>query len=128
MRGRRVQPSELAEAVEEELDRFEDATLGEVREAVRDTAESVRDDIERHAPRRTGAYARSWSVAVEEQTATEVKMAVHSTNRYELTHLLEFGHAKRGGGRVAGIPHIAPARDRGEETLERELEREVGHG
>lgn len=126
--GTRTDPAKLADAVIGELDRFARATMGEVKEAVRDTADAVRDDIEEHAPRRTGAYARSWSVAVEKETGTEVEMAVHSTNRYQLTHLLEFGHAKRGGGRVAAIPHIAPARERGERRLASELEREIGHG
>lgn len=126
--GKRIDPAQLADEVIGELDRYAHATMGEVKEAVRDTADSVRDDIERHAPRRTGAYARSWSVAVEKETAEEITMAVHSTDRYEFTHLLEFGHAKRGGGRVAAIPHIAPARERGEKKLEQELEREIGRG
>ena len=126
--GVRTGPGELADAVIGELDRYAEATMGEVKEAVRETAESVRGDIEEHAPRRTGAYARSWSAAVEKETGTEFEMAVHSTDRYQLTHLLEFGHAKRGGGRVAAIPHIAPARERGERKLSEELEREIGHG
>lgn len=54
----------------------------------------------------SGKYARGWTYEVEE---SRLGTTVTLYNRTPgLPHLLENGHAKRGGGRVAGRSHIAP--------------------
>ena len=89
---------------------------------------TVRKDIEASAPRDTGDYAKSWAVKTTKESANILQVTVHSRNRYQIAHLLEHGHAKRGGGRVAARPHIAAAEEAGIEQLEREIERSLTNG
>jgi hypothetical protein len=69
----------------------------------------VKKEIQANAPKDSGAYAKSWSVKNMKENSHALELTVYSRNRYQLAHLLEFGHAKRGGGRVPGRAHIAPA-------------------
>lgn len=89
---------------------------------------SVRKEIQQNAPADTGAYAKSWAVKTEKETSDSLQLIVHSKNRYPLAHLLEHGHAKRGGGRVAGKAHITPAEEKAVRQLEEEIERSLQNG
>lgn len=62
----------------------------------------------------TGKYASGWRSTVEENRFG-AKATLHNARLPGLPHLLENGHAKRGGGRVHGTVHIEP--------VERELDR-----
>ena len=93
------------------------AQLDEVKEAVRTVSEDVKAEIQSRAPVKTGKYKKSWTVTKVEETAQSLVNTVHSAKHYRLTHLLENGHAKRGGGRTRSFPHIAP----GEALAEKEL-------
>lgn len=55
----------------------------------------------------TGKYAAGWSYSLEEGRLG-IQGIIYNKNVPGLPHLLEKGHAKRGGGRVSGRAHIAP--------------------
>lgn len=119
--GNTVRIDELADAVMEGLVEYADLAADEVKGAVKKAGAAVRRDIADHAPKRTGAYGKSWAVRNTRETADSLEVTVYSRNRYWLAHLLEFGHAKRGGGRVPGKAHIAPAVRVFEQEIERAL-------
>ena len=119
--GRNVQIDSLADAIMDTLEEYADLAAEDVKQAVKDAGDVVKDDIRSHAPKDTGDYAKSWAVKKVKETSNRLTVAVHSRNRYQLAHLLEFGHAKRSGGRVAAQPHIASAEQKGMEYLEEEI-------
>lgn len=112
----------LADEIMKGLTEYSDLAETEMKKAVRKTATSVKKEISANAPKRTGKYAKSWTSKKTKETSHSLEMTVHSKNRYQLAHLLEKGHAKRGGGRVSGRPHIAPAEESGVQMLENLIE------
>ena len=113
----------LAKTIMEGIQEYADVASEDVKTAVRKAGKNVKAEISANAPRRTGAYAKSWTVKTEKETANSLEVVVHSKNRYQIAHLLEHGHAKRGGGRVSARPHIAAAEEAGIEQLQRDIER-----
>ena len=121
--GRTIQIDELADVINEGLKEYADLATEDLKAAVRKSAKAVKDQINGSAPVRTGRYAKSWKVKTTAENANGLEQTVYSPNRYMLSHLLEKGHAKRGGGRVRAIPHIAPAEEMGIEMFEGLIEK-----
>lgn len=121
--SRTVSIDEMAAAINEGLEEYANLSAEGVKSAVKKTSKAVKDQINGSAPVRTGRYAKSWKVKTIAESSQSLKQTVYSPNRYMLSHLLEKGHAKRGGGRVRAIPHIAPAEEMGIEMLEDLIEK-----
>ena len=119
----KVSVSGLADAVMEGLVEYAELATEDMKAAVKKAGQTVRKEIQAGAPVKNGAYKKSWAVKTTRETSSFMEVTVHSRNRYQLAHLLEFGHAKRDGGRVSGRPHIAPAEEKGIRQLEEEIKK-----
>lgn len=123
MSNKTVSVGQLANAVNEALSEYAKASSDGVKMAVRKAGKTVKEDINSSAPVRTGRYAKSWKTKVMAESSQGMELIVYSPSRYMLAHLLEHGHAKRGGGRVRAIPHIKPAEEHGIDQLQTDIER-----
>ena len=123
MASERVTPDGLASAIMQGLKEYADLATDDMKKAVKKAGTDARKGIQENAPVKSGAYKKSWAVKTMKESANSLELVVHSRNRYQLAHLLEFGHAKRNGGRTRAYPHIAVAEQRAVKLLEKEIEK-----
>ena len=109
----------MAEALGAMLEDYGREVTDTVKRTVKAAGKSCKEDIQRRSPARKqrGAYRKGWRTEVVYDGPGGVRVRIFNKTKGQLTHLLEHGHAKVGGGRVEGIPHIRPA----EEKMERQL-------
>ncbi len=119
----RVKIDNMAAEIMKGLDEYARLTTSDLKSSVRKAGTNVKKDIQANAPKKTGAYSKSWSVKTTKETSNSLELTVYSPKKYQLAHLLEFGHAKRGGGRTKAQPHIAPAEEAAVKQLESDIER-----
>lgn len=111
----------MADAIVKELSAWSKEVVGALKEEVQAVGENTAKELRQTSPKRRGAYARDWASKVTYDDWQDIRVTVYNKRHYQLTHLLENGHAKVNGGRVNGIPHISVA----EENAARDLEKKV---
>ena len=116
----------LAAAIADALEEFQEETMQDVKTSVQDSAKSCVKDLKENSPKLTGEYAKGWRVKNAYESATDIRVQVYNKTDYQLTHLLEDGHAKVSGGTVPGTPHIGPAAEKASEKLEKDVLIKVG--
>ena len=114
---------QMADAIMDWLMEYAQLATDVMKDCVKKAGDTVKKETQAGAPVKSGRYKKSWAVKRQMETSSTLEVVVHSRNRCQLTHLLEKGHAKRGGGRVRAIPHIAPAEEKGIRELEEGIRR-----
>jgi len=127
MSSEKVSIDQLDTVLMDQLEKYAKLATDDMKDAVKDAGKTVRSEIQANAPVKTGAYRKSWTVTKQAENSHSIDLVVHSSNRYQIAHLLEKGYAKRNGGRVAGRPHIKPAEEKGKEELVERIERALHH-
>lgn len=117
---------ELADVVADELREYREDVAEALKASVQDSAKACVETLKQTSPKDTGDYAAGWRGRTAFESASDIRMQVHNKTDYQLTHLLEDGHAKSGGGRVDGKPHIQPAADEAARRLEKDVTVRVG--
>ncbi|MGG1673319.1 HK97 gp10 family phage protein [Paenibacillus sp. NRS-1783] len=115
--------AEITRAVREYTDDVEKG----IEKRVDEVAELVRQDAVTNAPKRTGKYAKGFKVTKEDKGGNSRRI-VWNKKYASRVHLLEMGHAKRGGGRVQAYPHLRPAFDTRAAGLPDDIKRIIRNG
>ena len=115
--------SELGKVVNDMLKGYGEEITKAVNEEIPVIAEQTAADINDRAHQENwvaNGYDKSWGVEKLEQKRAGVTYAVRSTMPW-LPHLLEHGHAKRGGGRTRSFKHIEPAEQKAIQDIEAKI-------
>ena len=124
MANKKVTMEQLPRAIKEILEQYEgeiNRFLPEITEEVGKTGvKALRTSAKQKFNGKK--YAGGWR-SVSERNRYGATVTIYNGRLPGLPHLLEHGHAKRGGGRVDGRAHIAPV----EEKLITDFEKKVEH-
>ena len=109
----------------EELQEYADDVVERVDQDAQQIANSAASELKATSPKRTGGYAKGWKVQ-KEKSRYGTSCTVYNSTKPGLTHLLENGHALRGGGRAPAHPHIRPVEEKVIKDFENAVRRNAG--
>ena len=117
---------DIETAVKKILEEYDLECTEDMKAAVKAATKAGAKKVKENAQGAFGGkkYASGWTSRLEEGRVSSQGI-IYNSKVPGLPHLLEHGHAKRGGGRVSGRVHIKPVEDELERVFVEELEKRM---
>ena len=113
-----IKADELQKALTDYLENYVEDIEEDVKDTVTEVAKEAKQELVQTSPRsgiaRKTKYYKGWAIRNGGRTRKKhyYGKTVWNKTNYQLTHLLEFGHATRNGGRTNPQPHIRPVEEK----------------
>jgi len=107
----------IASEIAEMLEKYTDEVSEQVRSSINQIGKETVQELKQTSPRQTGQYAKGWSKRVVLNKNGQYAIQIYNQKKPSLTHLLEYGHKKTGGGMVPARQHIRPAEEKATQKL-----------
>lgn len=125
MGRKKISIDDLYNEVEKTINDFEKSVDEKTADLTVEYGKIAKNLLRDKSPKLTGDYAKGWAYKKTSSKGKVISVTVYNKTDYQLTHLLEFGHAKRGGGRVRAIPHIKPVEEQIQDEFPKAVARAI---
>ena len=119
----------LAKAITTELEQYSQEIANNLKKDTEIIAKECADELKLSSPQSSKGgsktYSKGWTFKKAYESNAGIRYRVFNKNKPQITHLLEYGHAKTNGGRVEAKPHIKQAELKAKENLIKKIKESV---
>ena len=120
-----IKVDDLSKQILKALESYSDDISEVVEEVSNKIGKEAVNEIQQTSPKKRGSYAKGWKLKKDKLGKGRYSVKIYNKTDYQLTHLIEFGHATRNGKRTKAIPHIRPVEKKYSEKYEKELKNKL---